>query len=210
MTPFEILNIEPTNDKMLIRRAYVRETKIHHPDQGGNVEQLNRIQLAYNELISNDLGNHPIATEIMIGLHDFLFGCIATVVIKSGLFKGTMFEFKVPPMSYPGNIIKFHDNSLTHREIHVKLLELKSNDYQRLEEAIIIKRHINMLEAELGTNIEVSNFDGKLHKIKIPQETTADVLIHKISSEGFYDKKSFTRGDLTIIIEVDRKRYTNV
>jgi DnaJ-class molecular chaperone len=211
MNPFTVLNMEPSDDKMAIRRAYVQEMKLHHPDQGGNAEQVQLIQAAYNQLINQVLAMDVtvIETDIVMSLNDLLTGCIATAVIKSGIHKGTTFEFRVPPMTYPGTVIEFND-SLTNTKICVKLNELTTTVYTRLESNIVIKHTINTLEAELGTSIEVINFNKSTYNITVSPGTTADQLIYNFAGDGFYKQKSRIRGNLTIIVEIDKKRYLNV
>jgi DnaJ-class molecular chaperone len=211
MNSFTVLNIEPTTDKMAIRRAYVNATKLHHPDTGGDVQKFHQIQEAYNDLVANALHENipAIETDISISLYNLLQGCITTATIRSGEFKGTTFEFRVAPMTYPGTIITFHD-SLTSRNICVKLNELKTDDYTRLDSGIVIRHTINILEAELGKTIEVTNFDKTKYTVNVSPESTADRLIYNFIGAGFYTKKSQKRGNLTVIVEVDKKRYLNV
>ncbi|GEM_PF-6007131 len=210
MNPYHVLNIDPTDDKMAIRRAYVRECKIHHPDTGGDEGHFRLIQLAYNGLVNNEFDVAVIETDIALNLSDLMNGCVATVVIKNGVFKDTELEFRVPPYTYPGSYIEFHDKGSTSKQVRVKLNEIKTESYTRLESNIIIRHTINMLEAELGKTIEVTNFDYTTKTIRVSPETTADRLIYAFSGEGFYDKKSRIRGNLTVIVEVDKKRYLDV
>jgi DnaJ-class molecular chaperone len=211
MTPFTVLGIAPTHDKMAIRRAFVREMKLHHPDQGGDAEQVQLIQAAYTQLITRIPVKQGtvIKTDMVMSLNDLLTGCIATAVIKTGLHKGTAFEFRVPPMTYPGTVIEFNDN-LTAKKICVKLNELITHEYTRLDESIVITHTINTLEAELGTSIEVINFNNLTYNVTVSPGTTADRLIYNFTGDGFYDNQSRIRGNLTVIVEVDKKRYLNV
>ena len=210
MNPYQILKIKPTNDKMAIRRAYVRECKQHHPDAGGDSDHFRLIQNSYNVLVNSKFDVDVIETDVTIGLDDLLNGCIATVIIKKGIFKGTEIEFRVPPYTYPGAIIEFYDKGSTNKLVRVKLNEVQTELYTRLDSNVVVRHTINMLEAELGTTIEVINFDKKLHTIKVSPETTADRLIYSFSGEGFYDKNSHIRGNLTVIVEIDKKRYIDV
>jgi len=209
MNPFQILNIAPTKDKMAIRRAYVDMCKTHHPDQGGDAVRLQQVQTAYNTLISNNVETDIIETEVSLNLIDFLYGCQATVVIRKGIFKGTEIEFIVPQYTYPGAVIEFNDVS-TSRLVRVKLNEIKTNEYARFDANIVIRHTINMLEAELGKTVEVTNFDQVKYEIKVSPETTADRLLYTFDGGGFYNKKARIRGNLTVIVEVDRKRYIDV
>ena len=210
MNPFQILEIDPTEDKMAIRRAYVRECKKHHPDAGGDSEHFQRIQIAYDGLVNNKFDIAVIETDVAVDLVDLLNGCIATVIIKNGVFMGTEIEFRIPPYTYPGTIIEFYDSGSTNKLIRVRLNEVKTESYTRLDSNVVVRHTINMLEAELGKTIEVTNFDNKVHTIKVSPETTADRLIYSFSGEGFYDKNSRIRGNLTVIVEIDKKRYLDV
>jgi len=121
MNLYDILNINPTSDKMAIRRAYVREAKIHHPDHGGAPTHFQKIQLAYHSLINDKHKNEVIETEVRIPLVDFLYGCVATAAVKiSG--SDHIIKFTVPEKTYPGTQIEFFDIS-TKRRIRVKLYE---------------------------------------------------------------------------------------
>lgn len=202
MNPYDILNIEPTLDKMAIRRAYVRETKIHHPDQGGDPNHFQNIQIAYHSLINNKHSNEIIETEVRIPLADFLYGCVATAAVKiDGADR--IIKFTVPEKTYPGTQIEFVDIS-TKRRIRVTLHEDHSENISRLDTNIIIRRTINTREAEAGRKITIQNYDGQQHTVSVSPETTADRLIYHVKGAGFIDKESRDRGDLTIIIEVTK------
>jgi DnaJ-class molecular chaperone len=205
MNPFLILNINPTDDKMAIRRAYVREIKLNHPDLGGNKKHIDLIKEAYESLINNVFQLNDIETDVRLPLINFLEGCIATVIIKTGEFKGTTIEFKVPSYTYPGTIISFSDKNLTLRKIYVKLLENSTNDYTRLDSSIVIRKQINKIEAQFGTIVNTTNFDNVPHVIEIPPNTNADRLVYNINGAGFYNRNSRIRGNLAIIIEVQKE-----
>jgi DnaJ-class molecular chaperone len=210
MNPFKILGIDPTHDKMSIRRAYVAAAKKHHPDNGGESGDFQRIQTAYNSLIKNKLDGPVIETELSISLADFLYGCHATAILKHGAYRGTVLEFKVPPFSYPGTIIEFYDLGSTNQLVRVKITEIITTKYTRIDSNIVVKHSINTLEAELGITFNITNFDGVIHTFKVSPETTADRLIYTTDGAGFYEKKSTIRGNFTIIVEVDKKRYNYV
>jgi len=201
MNPFSILNIKPTSDKMAIRRAYVRETKKHHPDVGGDVNHFKSIQTAYDSLISGNWGRGPLKTEVRVDLDKLLTGCIATAMLIDEKGRSNIIEFKIPAYTYPGDVIEFYDD-LTARVVHVTLLEIPTSDWKRLESNIVITRKINILEAETGIDIFVKNFDGVTYTVNIPPQTSADRLIYHKNDAGFFKKKTHTRGNLNIIIEV--------
>lgn len=207
MNPFKILGIEPTDDKMAIRRAYVAETKKHHPDIGGDGVHFKRIQQSYDVLISGQWKPEPIETEVRIDLVKMYTGCIATAVFFDNNNQVMAAEFTVPAYTYPGNIVEFYDEHSTGRVIRVKLLETITNEWKRLDSSIVIKRKINIIEANTGKNIEVENFDGITHNVNVSPKTTADRLIFHITGAGFYEKNSKIRGNLTIIVEVQKEGY---
>lgn len=204
MNPYDILNIEPTLDKMAIRRAYVRETKIHHPDQGGDPNHFGNIQLAYHSLINNKHSNEIIETEVRIPLADFLYGCVATAAVKID-GDDRIIKFTVPEKTYPGTQIKFVD-PLTKKNIRVMLYEKQIENVSRLDTNIIICRTINTDEAEAGCTITIQNYDGHQHTVSVSPKTTANRLTYYVRGAGFIDRKSQNRGDLTIIIEVTKDR----
>lgn len=204
MNPYKILNIEPTDDKMAIRRAYVREAKKHHPDQGGDAEHFQDIQYAYEILINNRYEPEVIESDVRLSLYDLMYGCIATAFIDIG-DQGILVEFRVPPYTYPGTSIEFYDKRSTYQKIRVTLLESYTNKYTRLDSSILIRHPINKFEADAGTDIEIINFDGLIHTVNVSPKTTADRLIYHIPGAGFFDKSSKVRGDLTIIVEVNKE-----
>lgn len=202
MNPYDILKIDPTNDKMAIRRAYVREAKLHHPDKGGDRNHFEDIQLAYDSLIKGSFDDKVIETEVRLPLVDFLFGCIATIGVSiEG--SGHIIKFSVPEKTIPGTTIEFLDHS-TKRRVRVTLYEDQSKDFTRLDSSIVLRRTINSYEARTGCNIQVQNFDGQMHTVNVSPETTADRLIYNIQDAGFIDKETRERGNLTIIIEVNK------
>jgi DnaJ-class molecular chaperone len=210
MNPFKVLGIDPTHDKMSIRRAYVAAAKKHHPDNGGNSEDFQRIQTAYNGLIENKSNKTVIETELPISLADLLYGCTATAILKHGIYRGTVLEFKVPPFTYPNTIIEFYDLGSTRQLVRVKVTEMITTEYTRIDSNIVVRHLINTLDAELGITVNITNFDGIIHTFKVSPETTADRLIYTTGGAGFYDNNSTTRGNLTIIVEIDKKRYNHV
>lgn len=205
MNPFEVLNIEPTRDKMAIRRAYVRETKIHHPDHGGDPEHFYSIQRAYEILVG---GQKPAALviedEVRLELADLMYGCVATAIIDVGR-SNKVIEFDVPPYTYPGTTIEFFDKGSTTERIRVKLLENHKEEYTRLDSSIVVQRQINTTEAKNGISLEIENFDGEKHTVTVSPETTANKLIFHVNGAGFFSKHSKVRGDLTVIVEVKKE-----
>jgi DnaJ-class molecular chaperone len=210
MKPFKVLGIDPTHDKMAIRRAYVAAAKKHHPDNGGDAEDFQQVQLAYHSLIKNKSDESVIETELSISLADFLYGCTATAVLKHGKYRGTVLEFKVPPFTYPNSIIEFYDSGSTHQLVRVKVTEMPAAEHTRIDSNIVVRHLINTLDAELGITFDITNFDGIIHTFKVSPETTADRLIYTTDGAGFYDNNSTNRGNLTIIVEIDKKRYNHV
>jgi|SRR6056297_200218 len=202
MNPYDILNITPTNDKMAIRRAYVREAKTHHPDQGGDRNHFEKIQLAYELLVKGNFDKDVIETEVRLPLVDFLYGCVATAVLYIGEISHII-SFKVPEKTIPGTKIEFLDHS-TKRRVHVTLYEDQSKDFTRLDSSIIVRRTINSYEAKEGLDIQIQNFDGLDYTVNISPETTADRLIFHVDGAGFIDKETRERGNLSIIIEVNK------
>jgi len=209
MNPFEILNIEPVKDKMVIRRAYVRETKLHHPDQGGDPEHFQKIQDAYDLLVNSRKPTYNKKQEVMecevrLSLSDLLYGCEATVLVeKQG--KPSIVQVRVPPYSYPGTYIEFDDTSSTGRRIRVKLNENQVSEFSRLDSNIVVKRQINSNEAKQGTDLVIDNFDGQEYVINVSANTSADRLIYSIPNAGFFEKDTKARGCLTIIVEIQKE-----
>ena len=130
-------------------------------------------------------------------------GCVATVKMSRGPLEDMVFEFTVPAWSYPGSTVEFHDKHSTGRKIRVKLHELITNGYTRLDSSVIIRCRINTFEADAGQILAVENFDGSEHTVKVPPGTTANRLIYHIEGAGFYERDTTYRGNLTIIVEVE-------
>ncbi len=51
-SPFEVLRVDPDADDDELRRAYRRRAKEAHPDQGGSVEEFQRVKAAYETILS--------------------------------------------------------------------------------------------------------------------------------------------------------------
>jgi len=47
-SPYEVLEVAPDADAETLRRAYRRRAKAAHPDQGGSVEEFQRVRAAYD------------------------------------------------------------------------------------------------------------------------------------------------------------------
>ena len=203
MNPYQVLNIQPTDDLRAIRRAYVRETKKHHPDRGGDSEHFRTIQAAYTDLkqIHKIQAARVHSADVRFSLHDLLMGCTATVLLQINQ-QTVAVEFVVPPLSFPGTFVEFQDKLSTPQRIRVRLLEIPTKDYTRVESDVVIQRQINSSDAQAGITVEVKNFDGNSHKVKVSPDTTAASLRYCISGEGFFNRSTKARGDLHIIINV--------
>ena len=51
-SPFDVLGVGPDAEDAEIRRAYRRRAKEAHPDQGGSVEEFQRVKAAYEAIRS--------------------------------------------------------------------------------------------------------------------------------------------------------------
>jgi len=51
-SPFEVLGVDPDADDAELKRAYRRRAKEAHPDQGGSVEEFQRVKAAYETIRS--------------------------------------------------------------------------------------------------------------------------------------------------------------
>ncbi|MFT6125770.1 MAG: DnaJ-class molecular chaperone [Flavobacteriaceae bacterium] len=85
MNNYKILNIPCNSDKKIIKIAYRKLVKIHHPDRGGNKEAFIIIQKAYEDLLDGKSGEdifskkevgssiRVISTEMVDGSAKFNF-----------------------------------------------------------------------------------------------------------------------------------------
>jgi DnaJ-class molecular chaperone len=203
MNPFKLLNITPTDDKMAIRRAYVYAAKQHHPDVTGNDgEYFKQITQAYHYLINSDIARPYIDTSVSLSLSDFLYGCVATIILNDGVYNGTVIEFTVNPFTYPGTTVEFYDSDSTSKHVRVKLNETTEDEYTRSDNDIVIMKQINTIDAELGLSINVINFDGTTRTITIPPETAANQLTYMFDGDGFYNKNNNKRGTLIVVVSI--------
>ena len=53
-SPFEVLGVDPDADDAELKRAYRRRAKEAHPDQGGSVEEFQRVKAAYETIRSGE------------------------------------------------------------------------------------------------------------------------------------------------------------
>lgn len=200
--PYAALNIAPTSDIRLIRQAYIQAVKTTHPDRGGTDEQLLAVQQAYATLKArHQVKPTWLDITVRVSLRDLLYGCIATVSYNLDN-EPVLLEFTVPPLTTPGTVVEFQNKGSTTYRIRVRLLEIATAEYVRADSNVVIQRQINRIDAHNGVILEVVNFDGLSHKVKISPETTAASLVYRISGEGFFDKTTRARGDLHIIINV--------
>lgn len=202
MNPYDILEIAPTDNKMLIRRAYVTLTKKHHPDAGGDPEKFSDIQKAYDRLIKTNLKKQVYETTLKLPLLDFLNGCVATAEAMFG-DDSLMFEFKVKPFTKPGKRVSFELSS--EKSITITLLEEKNKDYKRIDENILFTRDITSAEALHGKQITVTNFDGVEYVFYIPPNTTASTLIYKTENQGFFNSETKARGKMNLVVNISAK-----
>ncbi len=204
MNPFQALGIEPTQDKMKIRRAYVRETKLHHPDTGGNPDHFQTIQTAYNDLINNQVDMRELKVDVSLDIIDFLNGGVVETDVYKGWGEPKILQFDVPPHTYPDSVLTFYNIDSTYNKICVTLKEKRNSVFIRLEDRVVIRETINISEAILGKTLSVKNFDGNILDVNISPNTTADKLMFYFKGAGFFDKATKQRGDVTVVIEIDK------
>ena len=62
---FLVLQINPTTDKAIIKKAFRRLAHIHHPDKGGDEKKMKDVNMAYNILYKNKLQqNNPFQSPV--------------------------------------------------------------------------------------------------------------------------------------------------
>lgn len=206
MNPFQILGIAPTEDKMKIRRAYVREAKLHHPDAGGDPEHFHKIRTAYEGLVNNKFPMRELHVDVHLDLDAFMVGGLAEAEVYTGYGAPEIIQFEVPALTYPDTVLSFYNKDSTHNKICVTLKEKRESDYIRLEDRIVIRRTINMFDALHGAALDIVNFDGRCHTVEIAPNTKADKLMYYFEGEGFFHKSTKQRGDLTVVVTIDKKR----
>ena len=109
MTPWQILEIDPTLDLTSIKKAYVKQVKLHHPDHNGNAQDLVKICQAYDQLKNNVRAWLPIVNiKISIPKNKLLTGTIVYVSMS----KHKILKVKVPPSTQPGTVMTFFDKKL--------------------------------------------------------------------------------------------------
>lgn len=196
MNPYAVLDIAPTTDKSALRRAFIKQIKKHHPDLGGDPTKLDQIQDAYHGLVDGTLVPGIKRINLSVSLADLFHGCVAKAIIN----ETEVIEFVIPSMTYPKTTIEFYNKSSTFEKIYVNINEIKEENVIRRNEHIVITSHINTNEAVTGVDVNITNFDGTTHTVNVAPHTTADTLFYFIKGNGFFNKKTKVRGDLTIII----------
>ncbi|WP_226011534.1 ferredoxin Fer [Halomicrobium salinisoli] len=63
-SPHEILDVDPGADEQTVRDAYRERVKEAHPDQGGTVEEFQRVRSAYEAIVDGDGGGEEIVDEV--------------------------------------------------------------------------------------------------------------------------------------------------
>lgn len=62
---FLVLQINPTTDKTVIKKAFRRLAHIYHPDKGGDEKKMKDVNMAYNILYKNKLQqNNPFQSPV--------------------------------------------------------------------------------------------------------------------------------------------------
>ena len=206
MNPFEILGIDPTDDKMAIRRAYVKLSKEHHPDRGGLREDFDRVQSAYDALVSNAYTVQTQRTRVRLSMAELLTGCVATAIVKLDSKHAKMIEFRVPPLTNPGATIEFFDSEVSYSKIAVTVDLNVPDEFMLVNPHVLVHRAINRIEANRGIDLEIEHFDGQMRKVNIPPGTSAQKLIYAFPGEGFFNSKTKQRGDFKVVVTVQNKR----
>ncbi len=86
-------------------------------------------------------------------------------------------------------------------DLYVIIHIVPDKEFKRRENDLFIVKEINVIKAMLGGDIELTNIDGEIIKVKIPQGVSEGDII-KIKNKGFPKFASQKRGDLFIKIKL--------
>ena len=185
---FQILGITPTDNQDIIKQAYTKLVKQHHPDVGGDPIHLQQIIQAYETLSKTD-----IHTTIAVSLKNLLTG--AKIY---GIVNGIKFVVTIPPFTYPGSVLQFTDG----KTVNVRIIEQTHPQWKRNDDTIVIEKLIGPWEAQKGVTCVCKNFDDQIHTVIVPPKTLASRITYDFPRQGFIKRGGIIRGNLQIIINI--------
>lgn len=196
---FHILGLTPTKDKNLIKSSYRTLVKLHHPDNGGDIEKFRLIDNAYKNIINNldftdnFIYNENIITiDLVISIKDAYNGNTITYFNKK---LNSNIMVNIPSLFEDNNVIV----SFSNYKIHHKLIIKEDKVYKKDKLNLIHNIGISSLFAIFGGFLNIKTIDNKDEQIFIPATTQNGYEI-KLEKKGF--KKDNKFGDMIFKINL--------
>lgn len=152
--------------------------------------------------------NRDITLGASISLKDVLVGknLIMQYRLSSGKLETATVD--IPPGARTGDTIRFQELGddgnprFPRGDLHVRLKVQKQKNWERDNNNLITRKHINVFDLMLGCAIIVQTLDGKQVKITIPKGTKPGQ-IFSVSGYGIPDINTRRRGNLYVNIEAE-------
>lgn len=198
----------------------------HHPDRGGDAEQFQKIQAAYDQIMNDEVSEHVANTGGGFSRPDgFDFGDLGSIFANlnnqqtsqvkniriqltlqeayTGVEKfiktqNSIHRLKVPAGIKSGARYALHSdaNNKTTVVVHV---QQKHNNFALVDGVLNAVIQVNYLEAITGTTKILNTLDGRSIKITVPPLKTQKPL--RLKTLGWPDPATSNRGDLMVTVE---------
>jgi DnaJ-class molecular chaperone len=215
-----VLGVSPDATPEEIRSAYIKLSKKHHPDVGGNEEKFKEINSAYNSIKNSQTGgesyNGQVGPEFENMIRAFRHFSdlhmnrgyrthlgLTPEQFYNGIKISTNFgDIDIPAGYIPGEALSFFfpEKSLN-LEIFLELIPEKNPRWGFNGRNLHHLLDICSIDAILGTDKTFKLLSGKTLKIKIPPGSDNGAIL-KLSGQGVQARSNRPAGDLLIQINL--------
>jgi DnaJ-class molecular chaperone len=174
MEPFATLGLNPNAPPDVVKMAYKRLAREHHPDKGGSVEKFQAVQEAYEAICNMSVSRNNFTTifddmvnlvpkrrvrvEIKLTLEELYIG-------KCLLIQGVRVE--LPPGIIPFQIIVIPE--LNDYQLLVTIAKHPFYTIDFVTKNLIFKTSISLCEALVGYRGKIKHPNGKMMYLSTPE-----------------------------------------
>lgn len=219
MRPYQVLGISRSATPQQARAAYTALVKLHHPDRGGNAEQLQKVMQAYKDFIPSQsfefsIPEYPHKNRNIVISYPMTLDQVETGVdqdINVSTPDGTSRSVHViiPPGVGDGQKVVFKGcgentkSRLQSGDLHAIVSITKHKRFKALGLDLQYTLTITEQQAREGADLEIEGLNKVRLALQI-QPGTQQNTTYRISKAGLPSLSKKHQGDLVITIKLKR------
>ena len=219
MKPYQVLGISPDATPQQARAAYTALVKKHHPDTGGDAEQLQQVMTAYNSFIplqhfKINIPDYPhknrnIVIDYPLTVDQVETGIDQDINVSTPMGINRSVHIKIPPGVGNGQKIVFKGcgenakSRLHSGDLHAIVSITKHKRFKALGLDLKCNYTITQKQAREGADLEVEGLNKVRLALKI-QPGTQHNTTYRISKAGLPSLSKKHQGDLVLTIKIKR------